>query len=101
MTSPSALSCPPIIHPIAVTYCPGLWEHEGMHPRVLEVLNALSTGRVLRACDLAVRFTTSERTIRRAIADLRAAGDRIDAAPGAGGGNAAPTGVRSAPARFW
>src|SRR5699024_970288 len=100
MTSPSALSCPPIIHPIAVTYCPGLWEHEGMHPRVLEVLNALSTGRVLRACDLAVRFNTSERTIRRDIADLREQGYRIDAAPGVGGGYVAPIGAVLPPLQF-
>ncbi|HIY85331.1 MAG TPA: YafY family transcriptional regulator [Candidatus Yaniella excrementavium] len=71
-----------------------------MHPRVLEVLNALSTGRVLRACDLAVRFNTSERTVRRDIADLREQGYRIDAAPGVGGGYVAPIGAVLPPLQF-
>ena len=64
-----------------------------MQARILEVLTVLSTGRIVRACDLAVRLGTSERTIRRDVAQLRYEGYRIDAAPGVGGGYIAPAGL--------
>lgn len=71
-----------------------------MQTRILDVLVALSTGRGVRAADLAVRLGTSERTIRRDIAQLREEGYRIDSAPGVGGGYVAPTGLVLPPLQF-
>lgn len=71
-----------------------------MQARTLEVLTVLSTGRVILARDLAARFGTSERTIRRDISQLRDEGYRIDSAPGIGGGYRALSGAVLAPLQF-
>lgn len=71
-----------------------------MQARVLEVLTALSTGRVVRASELAAWLETSERTIRRDIVSLRNQGYRIESAPGVGGGYVAPSGVVLPPLQF-
>lgn len=71
-----------------------------MQARIHEVLSSLSTGRVIRASELAARLETTERTIRRDIAALRAQGYRVDSAPGIGGGYVAPSGVVLPPLQF-
>lgn len=71
-----------------------------MQARTLEVLTVLSTGRVVLARELAARFGTSERTIRRYIAQLRDEGYRIASVPGFGGGYRAPAGLVLPPLQF-
>lgn len=72
-------------------------EYAGEHSRSA---GYLSTGRVILARDLAARFGTSERTIRRDISQLRDEGYRIDSAPGIGGGYRALSGAVLAPLQF-
>ncbi|GAA4284271.1 YafY family protein [Brevibacterium daeguense] len=67
---------------------------------MLDLLAILATGRQLSAAELAAQLGASVRTVRRDIALLREQGYRIDAAPGVGGGYAAPAGAVLPPLQF-